>query len=84
MPVDDSRFKAVFESHEFAIDPSNPKFKATAAMKKLLEEGRKKRKAGDLEDGDTQQKEKKSKPKHGGELSGLVEAVKRKSGGKEV
>ncbi|KAH8912338.1 hypothetical protein BR93DRAFT_922305 [Coniochaeta sp. PMI_546] len=84
MPVDDPRFKAVFESHEFAIDPSNPKFKATGAMKKILEEGRKKRKAGDVEeDGDTQQKSsKKSKPKHGGELSSLVEAVKKKAGGK--
>ncbi|OIW31906.1 hypothetical protein CONLIGDRAFT_629597 [Coniochaeta ligniaria NRRL 30616] len=84
MPVDDPRFKAVFESHEFAIDPSNPKFKATGAMKKILEEGRKKRKAGDVEeDGDTQQKSsKKSKPKHGDELSSLVEAVKKKAGGK--
>ncbi|PHH66091.1 hypothetical protein CDD81_616 [Ophiocordyceps australis] len=46
MDVADDRFKAVFDSHEFAIDPSNPKFKATGGMKKLLEEGRKKRKAG--------------------------------------
>ncbi|KAI1141928.1 hypothetical protein F5Y05DRAFT_210265 [Hypoxylon sp. FL0543] len=44
MDVKDDRFKAVFESHEFAIDPSNPKFKATPGMKKLLEERRKKRK----------------------------------------
>ncbi|EHK45936.1 hypothetical protein TRIATDRAFT_292179 [Trichoderma atroviride IMI 206040] len=44
MDVKDDRFKAVFDSHEFAIDPSNPKFKATEGMKKLLEEGRKKRK----------------------------------------
>ncbi|RBR09257.1 hypothetical protein FVER53590_06794 [Fusarium verticillioides] len=43
MDVDDDRFKAVFESHEYAIDPSNPKFKATEGMQKLLEEGRKKR-----------------------------------------
>lgn len=83
MPVDDPRFKAVFESHEFAIDPSNPKFKATGAMKKILDEGRKKRKAGDVEDdGDTQKSSKKPKSKDGGELSSLVEAVKRKAGGK--
>ncbi|OTA94283.1 hypothetical protein M434DRAFT_394837 [Hypoxylon sp. CO27-5] len=44
MDVKDDRFKAVFESHEFAIDPSNPKFKATQGMKQLLEERRKKRK----------------------------------------
>ncbi|TFB01112.1 Pre-rRNA-processing protein esf1 [Trichoderma ghanense] len=58
--VKDERFKAVFDSHEFAIDPSNPKFKATQGMKKLLEEGRKKRKmavGGDEED----QPEKKTK-----------------------
>ncbi|KAI0841256.1 hypothetical protein F5Y06DRAFT_261010 [Hypoxylon sp. FL0890] len=44
MDVKDDRFKAVFESHEFVIDPSNPKFKATQGMKQLLEERRKKRK----------------------------------------
>ncbi|KAH7159769.1 hypothetical protein B0J13DRAFT_539616 [Dactylonectria estremocensis] len=50
MPVADDRFKAVFDNHEFAIDPSNPKFKGTEGMKKLLEEGRKKRRAGDEEE----------------------------------
>ncbi|SPJ74023.1 related to Streptococcus M protein [Fusarium torulosum] len=49
MDVGDDRFKAVFESHEYAIDPSNPKFKATEGMQKLLEEGRKKRRVGDEE-----------------------------------
>ncbi|KAL4724701.1 pre-rRNA-processing protein esf1 [Fusarium chlamydosporum] len=49
MDVDDDRFKAVFESHEYAIDPSNPKFKATKGMTKLLEEGRKKRRNADEE-----------------------------------
>ncbi|OTB06522.1 hypothetical protein M426DRAFT_318925 [Hypoxylon sp. CI-4A] len=44
MDVKDDRFKAVFDSHEFAIDPSNPKYKATPGMKQLLEERRKKRK----------------------------------------
>ncbi|KAM4058930.1 hypothetical protein HRG_008193 [Hirsutella rhossiliensis] len=54
LDVGDDRFNAVFDSHEFAIDPSNPKFKATGGMKKLLEEGRKKRKAGDnVERGET-------------------------------
>ncbi|KJZ77820.1 hypothetical protein HIM_02997 [Hirsutella minnesotensis 3608] len=53
MDVQDDRFKAVFDSHEFAIDPSNPKYKATGGMKKLLEEGRKKkRKAGVDGEGD--------------------------------
>ncbi|KAI5301720.1 pre-rRNA-processing protein esf1, partial [Ascosphaera pollenicola] len=48
--VADPRFAGLFESHEFAIDPSNPKFKGTEGMKKFLEEGRKRRR-GDA-DGD--------------------------------
>ncbi|KAI6086132.1 hypothetical protein F4821DRAFT_238941 [Hypoxylon rubiginosum] len=51
--VKDDRFKAVFDSHEFAIDPSNPKYKATQGMKQLLEERRKKRK-GDSDGADGQ------------------------------
>ncbi|KIK70945.1 hypothetical protein GYMLUDRAFT_66154 [Collybiopsis luxurians FD-317 M1] len=35
--VDDDRFKAVHDDHDFAIDPSNPHFKKTEAMKALLE-----------------------------------------------
>ncbi|KAL7925724.1 hypothetical protein ACQKWADRAFT_282836 [Trichoderma austrokoningii] len=64
MDVKDDRFKAVFDSHEFAIDPSNPKFKATEGMKKLLEEGRKKRKmavGGDEEDRSSGKKNKKGR-----------------------
>lgn len=49
MDVTDPRFASVFESHEFAIDPSNPKFSGTKGMKKLLEEGRRKRRAKDDE-----------------------------------
>ncbi|KXX76268.1 Pre-rRNA-processing protein esf1 [Madurella mycetomatis] len=83
MDVEDSRFKAVFENHEFAIDPSNPKYKATQGMKKLLEEGRKKRKAGP-DDSSNGKKDGRSskKAKSGGdpgELSSLVDAVKRKA-----
>ncbi|KAL6901475.1 hypothetical protein GGI43DRAFT_357623 [Trichoderma evansii] len=64
MDVKDDRFKAVFDSHEFAIDPSNPKYKATEGMKKLLEEGRKKRKmavGGDEEDRSSGKKSKKGR-----------------------
>ncbi|KAK0659091.1 Pre-rRNA-processing protein esf1 [Lasiodiplodia hormozganensis] len=46
MDTQDPRFKALFENHEFAIDPTNPRFKGTKGMKALLEEGRKKRKLG--------------------------------------
>jgi hypothetical protein len=78
MDVEDSRFKAVFENHEFAIDPSNPKYKATQGMKKLLEEGRKKRKGAP--DEPSQRSSKKAKADGDvGELSSLVDAVKKKA-----
>ncbi|KAF2268837.1 hypothetical protein CC78DRAFT_529809 [Lojkania enalia] len=48
MDVSDPRFAKLYESHEFAIDPTNPRFKGTSGMKALLEEGRKKRK-GDVD-----------------------------------
>ncbi|KAI0160997.1 hypothetical protein GGR52DRAFT_562495 [Hypoxylon sp. FL1284] len=60
MNVKDDRFKAVFDSHEFAIDPSNPKYKATQGMKQLLEETRKKRK-GDSDGTDAQRHNAKAK-----------------------
>lgn len=81
MDVQDDRFKAVFESHEFAIDPSNPKFKATGGMKKILEEGRKKRKAGD--DGEAPEDKRQGAKKVKGEaeeLESLIKSVKRKAG----
>jgi hypothetical protein len=49
--AEDPRFKALFDSHEYAIDPTNPRFKSTEGMKNLLEEGRKKRKREDREGG---------------------------------
>lgn len=80
MDVEDTRFKAVFESHEFAIDPSNPKFKATSGMKKLLEEGRKKRKA-DHDELPSERIEKAPKKAKGEalEIDSLIDAVKKKS-----
>ena len=81
MDVGDERFSKLFESHEFAIDPTNPKFKATEGMKKLLEEGRRKR--GMEGDEEVVGKQKKRKVDNGkekkGELSGLVEIVKKKA-----
>ena len=40
----DPRFSRLYENHEFAIDPTNPKFKGTTGMKALLEEGRRQKK----------------------------------------
>jgi hypothetical protein len=80
MEVGDARFKGVFEDHELAIDPSNPKFQATGAMKKLLDEGRRKRKASDQtpQQPSRPQDSKKPKTQHA-EISNLVNSIKRKS-----
>ncbi|POS70754.1 hypothetical protein DHEL01_v210855 [Diaporthe helianthi] len=80
----DDRFKALFEEHEFAIDPSDPKFKAASGMKQLVEEGRKKRKYGAGSDGPEEPKEKKpKKAKAGQDLDSLVTSLKKKAGGKK-
>ncbi|OAP62642.1 hypothetical protein AYL99_01869 [Fonsecaea erecta] len=42
----DPRFSRLFESHEYAIDPTNPKFKGTKAMRALLEERRRRKHNG--------------------------------------
>ncbi|KAI9477597.1 pre-rRNA-processing protein esf1 [Coemansia sp. RSA 989] len=45
LDVSDPRFGALFQSHNFAIDPNNPNFKKTKAMKELLNETRKRHKS---------------------------------------
>lgn len=85
--VQDPRFGAVFERSEFAIDPSHPKFKGTEGMKKILEEGRKKRRREEVdeidEDGDAGKKNKfdeitSRNAGRGNEVDELVARVKRK------
>jgi len=82
METEDPRFKAVFESHEYAIDPTNPRFKKTEGMSKLLEEGRKKRKLRELDGGEHVDQDARSKRQSakGGEgdvqLDGLVKRLK--------
>ncbi|KAG0228918.1 pre-rRNA-processing protein esf1 [Actinomortierella wolfii] len=39
--VNDPRFAALHESHEFALDPTNPQFKKTKAMTELIKERQK-------------------------------------------
>lgn len=76
--TEDPRFKALFESHEYAIDPTNPRFKKTGGMNALLEEGRKKRKAddGDGDEAAAQSKKATGARKGDAELSGLVKRLK--------
>ncbi|KAL8862144.1 MAG: hypothetical protein Q9178_001600 [Gyalolechia marmorata] len=63
----DPRFGAVFQTADFAIDPSHPRYQGTEGMKELLEEGRRKRKKGvgevDGEDIEDQQGSKKRERK---------------------
>ena len=42
--LSDPRFKEIFESHDFAIDPSNSEFKQTETTKKILQERANRRK----------------------------------------
>ncbi|OKL60916.1 hypothetical protein UA08_03566 [Talaromyces atroroseus] len=87
MDVSDPRFSNLYESHEFAIDPTNPKFKATSGMKALLEEGRKRRRVGGGDDdipAETSKKQKKNlakrdNPTEDVDLKKLVARVKSKT-----
>jgi len=79
MDVEDPRFKRLFESHEFAIDPTNPRFKKTEGMAKLMEEGRRKRASGHDDGGEGNgERRKKAKVTEADDLRGLVEKVKKK------
>ncbi|SCV06113.1 LANO_0H22386g1_1 [Lachancea nothofagi CBS 11611] len=78
--LNDPRFNEVFEDHDFAIDPSQPEFKGTTAMKQILQERNKrsyksknkKRSVDDLAK-DT-----------GSDLKGLVSKIKRSSNIKKM
>ncbi|KAF2631159.1 hypothetical protein BU25DRAFT_488586 [Macroventuria anomochaeta] len=77
----DPRFAKLYESHEFAIDPTNPRFKETSGMKALLEEGRKKRKQGREGDEPERQPKKSKKVDESGDvdIKKLAARVKAKS-----
>lgn len=85
--VNDPRFSRLFESHEFAIDPTNPRFKATSGMKALLDEGRKRRHTGDggepeapTDRRDRSKKQKKASKESGlDDLKQLADKVKKRS-----
>jgi len=79
--VHDERFQALHENPQFAIDPSNPRFKKTKSMSALLEERHRRQQT--LRD---EVKSSASKASHAaGErgLQSLVESVKRKSANAE-
>ena len=78
MDTRDPRFERLYQSHEFAIDPSNPRFKGTRGMRALLDEGRKRRKGGDGEGEGKSIALKEGGEREGEEVRRLVEQVKRK------
>ncbi|XP_072949110.1 ESF1 homolog [Epargyreus clarus] len=74
MNMHDERFSALFNSHLFNIDPSDPNFKKTKNMEKLIQE-KIKRRPVDTPADVTQPK----KSKEDAELSLLVKNIKRKT-----
>ncbi|OZJ06150.1 hypothetical protein BZG36_01047 [Bifiguratus adelaidae] len=76
----DPRFAAMHESHHFAIDPTNPHFKKTKAMEKLMKERR--RRQQEASNGSTAEwtvKPASNPTKKDTSLSALVDTVKRKA-----
>jgi hypothetical protein len=78
----DPRFSRLFSSHEYAIDPTNPRFKETKGMKALLEEGRKRKgdrarpddlAAPEVDAVSRKSKKDKNRDKSGGALEGSVQ-----------
>ena len=74
--VNDERFKEAFESHEFAIDPTNSEFKKTNAMKEILKERSKRLHKSD--DSGKKNKRAKNSENQGAELHSLVTKLKLK------
>nr|XP_006824858.1 PREDICTED: LOW QUALITY PROTEIN: ESF1 homolog [Saccoglossus kowalevskii] len=80
----DPRFSAIYESHHYQIDPSDPHFKKTKAMDVIIQEKQRRR---EKEDKSTkvrlQEKAKEGNVKSGGQdkrvLSMLVKSVKNKT-----
>ncbi|KAI8608135.1 hypothetical protein BC830DRAFT_35601 [Chytriomyces sp. MP71] len=73
--VQDSRFAQMHSSHLFAIDPTNPNFKKTAAMTKLLEAKKKVRPTKSEKKEETPSEEVSEKL----DLKAMVDSIKRKS-----
>ncbi|KAH9316440.1 hypothetical protein KI387_025067, partial [Taxus chinensis] len=82
--TDDPRFSALFTSHHFAIDPTDPQFKRSATYSRSIVQKQQKKFADKTVDGlkATAQKESKvvdsSTKKRKTELSSLIKSVKRK------
>ena len=77
----------MYEEHEFAIDPTNPRFKKTKGMQKVLEEGRRRRDGREKESGKrkrrgegegARERDGDDRSAGGEDLNRLVERVKKR------
>ena len=77
----DERFSKLHEDHEFALDPSNPKYLKTKNMKRLLDESRKRRDGAiaSAQADQTATSDSVAESSNKRELSSLVASLKRKS-----
>ncbi|KAJ7341634.1 hypothetical protein JRQ81_005969 [Phrynocephalus forsythii] len=81
--VADARFQAMYTSHLFNLDPSDPNFKKTKAVEKILEE-KARRRQGELanttgEEDNASEKKSASKKSMDPSLSMLIKSVKNKT-----
>ncbi|KAL8173355.1 UNVERIFIED_CONTAM: pre-rRNA-processing protein esf1 [Gekko kuhli] len=78
--VADARFQAMYTSHLFNLDPSDPNFKKTKAVEKILEEKARRRQQGSAEAGEiVAEKATVAKRSVDPALSMLVKSVKSKT-----
>ncbi|XP_055715891.1 ESF1 homolog [Phlebotomus papatasi] len=77
--VNDERFSAVFTSHLYNIDPTDPNFKKTRAMDVLIEEKLKRKQEGTVRNvPEEREGSPRKKVKKDAEVSVLVKSIKRK------
>jgi len=86
MDVDDNRFNALYTSHLYAIDPSEPHFKKTKATDAIIEETQRRRKdeSKDTAKENNSKDENKEESIKNNSLSALVQSVKSKAQSHQV
>ncbi|EGW30873.1 uncharacterized protein SPAPADRAFT_52069 [Spathaspora passalidarum NRRL Y-27907] len=75
--LNDPRFKEIFESHEYAIDPTSSEFKKTETMKQILKERSKRAKSDNTKNSD-KKKRKHDQVATGDNVHSLVDKIKKK------
>lgn len=76
--LNDPRFKEIFESHDYAIDPTSSEFKKTNTMKKILQERSKRNLNEPAKQGTKKQKKHATNEHNSNDLNNLVNKLKRK------